>query len=413
MRSEREAVRYLDSLIGSGIRPGLTRMRALLRAEGSPHRKRPTVIVAGTNGKGSTAATLSAIVQTAGYRAGLYTSPHLVELRERWRIGEMNVDADSLVEATTRLRGAARKSGIRPTYFEALTCLAFFLFEQHQCELDILEVGLGGRLDATNVTRPLLALISRIAIDHREFLGNTIRSVAREKAGVIHRGSIALTSNDDPVILEVIARRAAGTGSPVHLVHEETSADRIRPRIDEISFRLTTPHHTYRLGSPLPGLHQLENVSLAVRAAEELRAWFPGIDVKAIERGVAATRWRARLERFAVGGKTVLVDGGHNENGAATVAPFLDRFAPRPRVLVFGMMKDKDVAGAAQALFPLFDRLIVTRPDPQRGLAIEDEKRLAADFGVPVQARTEPVEALITSTPSRRPLSLPQRGSRQ
>src|SRR5947199_7154312 len=188
-------LQWLDSLQGSGIRPGLARMRALLRALGRPERAVPSVVVAGTNGKGSTSATLASIIVESGYRAALYTSPHLVELRERWMIAGTAIDDALLTHSIALLQRAAADSGITPTYFEALTLIAFIAFREARCDAAVLEVGMGGRLDATNVVRPLAALITPIGLDHTEFLGNTLREVASEKAGVIHRGTIVLTTN--------------------------------------------------------------------------------------------------------------------------------------------------------------------------------------------------------------------------
>jgi len=165
-----DTLSWLDSLLGSGIRPGLGRMRVLLRGLGHPERAYPSIIVAGTNGKGSTSATLASILNVSGYRTGLYTSPHLVELRERWKVGDASIDDESLVRAIDSLRITARKTGITPTYFEALTLIAFIAFAHAGCEVAVLEVGMGGRLDATNVVRPIAALITPIGFDHTEFL---------------------------------------------------------------------------------------------------------------------------------------------------------------------------------------------------------------------------------------------------
>jgi dihydrofolate synthase/folylpolyglutamate synthase len=354
---------WLDSLQGSGIRPGLGRMRALLRELGRPERACPAVIVAGTNGKGSTSSTLASILHASGYRTGLYTSPHLVELRERWMIGGAMIDDASLSDAIDRLRLAADAVGIAPTYFEALTLIAFVAFAQARCDVSVLEVGMGGRLDATNVVRPLAALITPIGFDHMEFLGRTIRKIAEEKAGVIHRGAIVLTSNDDPDVLTVLRRRAAKFGSPFHVV--------------------TEGHVT-----PLSGSFQERNAALAVRAARELRPMLPKITAESIERGVAETRWRGRLEKIEQDGREIWIDGGHNAHAIAAIAPFIrDRIAS-PRLLVFGIMSDKDVADVTAALFPLFDSIIAAEPYPPRS---EPAARLAAIAQIlSIQAVAEP-----------------------
>jgi dihydrofolate synthase/folylpolyglutamate synthase len=359
------ALLWLDSLQGTGIRPGLSRMRSLLTALGHPEKACPSIIVAGTNGKGSTSATLASILNASGYRAGLYTSPHLVELRERWMIGGTMIDDAGLTGAIGRLRLAAERVEIVPTYFEALTLIAFIAFAQARCDVSVLEVGMGGRLDATNVVRPLAALITPVGFDHTEFLGGTIHKIASEKAGVIHRGAIVLTSNDDPAVLSVVRRRAAKFGCPFHVV---------------------TGNHS----TPLAGSFQRRNAALAVRAAEELRPVLAKMTRKSIEHGVATTRWRGRLERIERDGKEIWIDGGHNAHAIAAVAPFLARHVATPRLLVFGIMGDKDVDAVAAALFPLFDTIIATEPYPPRS---EPAARLVKLAGVKGIAEPEPRRA--------------------
>jgi dihydrofolate synthase/folylpolyglutamate synthase len=386
-------LQYLDSLQGSGIRPGLARMRVLLRAAGHPEKACPAVIVAGTNGKGSTAAILASILNSAGVRCGLYTSPHLVNLRERWNISGEPVSSARLKAAVRSLRALARRTRIRPTYFEALTVMAFLLFRDLECELVVLEVGMGGRLDATNVVRPLLSLVSSISIDHTSYLGGTLRAIAREKAGVIHRGATALTSNRDPVVLEVLRNRAERVGAPLRLVPEETSAGEVDSSHAELRFTLRTSSASYALRSPLPGLHQLDNISLAVRAAEELRTRFPAITPAVIEQGVAQTAWRGRLERFFVGEKIVWVDGGHNVEAAARIAAFVDAYFPQKRTLVFGIMGDKEVSQVISILFPRFSQIILTEPPSNRAAKTADLSLLAQKSKMPFRVAKRPAAA--------------------
>jgi dihydrofolate synthase/folylpolyglutamate synthase len=337
----------------------------LLRALRRPERAYPSIIVAGTNGKGSTSATLASILNASGYRTAHYTSPHLVDIRERWVIGGVPIDDATLVESIERLRAAATKSGIEPTYFEALTIVAFIAFAIAKCDLAVLEVGMGGRLDATNVVRPIAALITPIGFDHTEYLGNTIRKIAGEKAGVIHRGAIALTSDRDPVVIDVIRRRAAKFGTPLIVVESE--------------------HDT-----PLRGRFQRRNAALAVRAAEKLMELLPKITKESIERGVAETRWRGRLERMTIDGKDVWIDGGHNAHAARAIAEFIASDIAGPRTLVFGIMRDKDVREVVDILFPLFDEVIVTEPYPPRSLTVEELRELAPN----VTAEREPKAAI-------------------
>jgi dihydrofolate synthase/folylpolyglutamate synthase len=263
-----------------------------------------------------------------------------------------------------KLQAAAEAIGITPTYFEALTLIAFVAFALAQCDIVVLEVGMGGRLDATNVVKPVAALITPIGLDHMEYLGNTIRKIAREKAGVIHRGAIVLTSNDDPRVLDVLRKRAASFGN--RFIH------------------VTDEHDTTLVGD-----FQRRNAALAARAAREL-----GIPEDAIERGIRNTRWRGRLERFDVARKNVWVDGCHNAHAIAAVAPYIEQAIPRPRLLVFGIMGDKDVDAVTRSFFPLFDRIIATEPYPPRSASADDLAAKARALGIEAIAIPDPNDAL-------------------
>jgi dihydrofolate synthase / folylpolyglutamate synthase len=352
------ALVWLQSLQRLGIALGLSRTRTLVRSLGAPHRTFRSIIVAGTNGKGSTAATLASILKEAGVRNGLYTSPPLVDERERWLIDGERIDTSLLDASIDELRAAADRIGITPTYFEALTIVAFIAFARAGCEIAVLEVGMGGRLDATNVVKPIASVITPIGFDHTEWLGDTIGRIAMEKAGVIHRGAIVLTSNDDPRVLDVLRRRAAKFDCAFHVV--------------------TGEHDT-----PLTGDFQRRNAALAVATARAL-----GIDDDVIERGVAKTRWRGRLEHLRVRGKDVRIDGAHNAHAARAIAPFIDTL-PHPRLLVFGIMSDKQVGDVEAILYPLFDEIITTEPFPPRSARAIDLARLPNAIAVP-----DPNEAL-------------------
>jgi len=363
-----EHLAWLDSLQGSGIRPGLTRMRAILRALGRPQHAYRSIIVAGTNGKGSTSATLASILTASGYRTGLYTSPHLVDIRERWMLNREKIDEALLEHSIDLLRRASEKIGITPTYFEALTLIAFIAFREARCEVVVLEVGMGGRLDATNVVRPLAALITPIGLDHTEFLGTTLPKISAEKAGVIHRGTIALTTNRDRIVIETLRRRAGKFGNRFIVVDEE--------------------HKT-----PLPGDFQRQNVGLAVRAARELRGVLKRITPANIERGVSETQWRGRLERVEYEGKTIWIDGLHNAHAAKAVAPFIEKNLSRPRLLVFGIMRDKAIDAVASVLFPMFDCVITTEPYPPRAAKAAGLAAIARSMKIDSKAKPEPESA--------------------
>lgn len=374
MRAE---VAFLDSLQGGGIRPGLSRMRRLLAALAHPERSYRTLIVAGTNGKGSTSATLASIVAAAGYRTGLYTSPHLVTLLERWKVDGQNVPPAGFRRAVRELQAIVRATGIVPTYFEALTLAGFLIFRDAGCDVVVLEVGMGGRLDATNVTQPVVAAISSVSFDHTEYLGNTLGQIATEKAGVIPERGVAVTSNASREVVAAIRRRAREVDAQLHLTSVECNAREVRER-DRLRFELDTPVGTYTLRSPLIGMHQLDNVTLAVRAAELGMPALPRINRRAIEQGVRLTDWRGRLERATVGGKRWLIDGAHNPGGIERLVEFLERSHARRRTLVFAAMRDKDVAAIAAALFSLFDDIVFTQADAQRGMPPPALQQIAA-----------------------------------
>ncbi len=347
-------------------------MRALLRSLGNPHQAVPSIIVAGTNGKGSTSATLASILEAAGYRTGVYTSPHLVDIRERWVIRGAPIDPALLDESIWTMKRAAEASGILPTYFEALTLIAFIAFARAACELAVLEVGMGGRLDATNVVRPIAALITPIGFDHMEYLGHTLRKIAAEKAGVIHRGAIVLTSNRDEPILSVLRKRAVKFANAFHVI---PAGAKVPP-------------------SPLVGDFQRDNIALAIRAAEELAPRLTRITPEAIVRGVAATQWRGRLERYVIDGKDVRVDGCHNAHAAAAIAPFVAANMGTPRTLVFGIMSDKNVGEVAAILFPLFSRIITTDPYTPRAEPALTLAKIAAEYGAEAIVETDPESAI-------------------
>jgi dihydrofolate synthase/folylpolyglutamate synthase len=291
-------------------------------------------------------------------------------------IGGTMIDEASLKDAIERLRLASERVEIVPTYFEALTLIAFIAFAQARCDVSVLEVGMGGRLDATNVVRPLTALITPVGFDHTEYLGRTIRKIAEEKAGVIHRGAIVLTSNDDPTVLAVLRRRAEKFGNSFHVV-------------------------TDRHPTPLNGSFQQRNAALAVRAAEELKQRLPKITPDSIDRGVAETRWRGRLERIERGGKEIWIDGGHNAHAIAAIVPFLAEHVAPPRLLVFGIMSDKDIPDVTAALFPLFDSVIATEPYPPRSAPPQQLVAIARGMSIDAVAEPEPRRAIERALASR------------
>jgi dihydrofolate synthase/folylpolyglutamate synthase len=359
---------------------GLAAIDAICERLGRPQDAVPAALVAGTNGKGSVAAMLSAIAQAAGIRAGLYTSPHLVRVTERIRIGESDIsekELDAALEAV--FHAADRAPRIPLTYFETLTAAAFVVFDGRRLDFAILEVGLGGRFDATNVAPARLSIVTSIGLDHVEELGPTVESIAREKAGVFRSGRPAVIGVCADRALRALAETASETGAILHEAGE-TALTQVTTSLDGTRFHLATPCREYDLQTPLPGAHQAANAAVAVRAAELLADELPAFGATSIRRGVAATRWAGRLERLSVRGRVVLLDGCHNPQGAEALARFLDDVDLTGRArLVFGAMADKDVERIAKELYPSVASVrVVTAPSARAATAGELLARTAS-----------------------------------
>ena len=391
------------------MRLGLEAIDAVCARLGRPERAFPSVLVAGTNGKGSTAATLSAIARAAGVRAGLYTSPHLIDVAERVRLDDADVSSEALDAALARVFETADAAPEIPlTYFEAMTAAAFAIFAERRVELAVLEVGLGGRFDATNVAPARASLVTSIGLDHVAELGPTLSAIASEKAGVFRAGRPALARAEAPEARAALEAAARRIGAVWHDASRELAIDVERVAMDGTRFRLRTPERAGTLATPLAGAHQAWNAALAIRAAELLAPEEPRLaSDDAIAGGLASVRWPGRLERFRVGERLVLLDGCHNAEGAAALASFLsDAGIAGEAVLVFGAMADKDIEAIATPLLPLFRRVYLAAPDtpraataeelarrvafawpdavPTSGLADALERALAADEGAPI-----------------------------
>ena len=331
----------------------------------------PPVLVAGTNGKGSTAATLSSIALAAGFRTGLYTSPHLESVTERIRLGAEDIAPGELEAALGEVFAAADRAPAVPvTYFEAMTAAAFVAFASRGLDLAVLEVGLGGRLDATNVSPAVLSVVTSISLDHVEDLGPTVAGIAFEKAGVFRAGRPAIVASRLPEALAVFEDAARRVGTTLHRMVDETRVELGEPALSGTRLRLITPERGYDLATPLAGAHQAENAAAAVRAAELLAPDFR-IGPEAVVRGVASVRWPGRLERFRVRGRAVLVDGCHNADGARALAAFIAGAGLAPD-LVFGAMADKDIESMGAVLAPVVRRIRFVPAGSPRAAAPEE-----------------------------------------
>lgn len=354
----------LAALEPFGIRLGLDRVRRLLSACGAPQRRFPTVLVAGTNGKGSTAALLAAMCEAAGYRCGLYTSPHLEAVTERIAVnGRCITDAPLARHLARTLELAGDED--RPTYFEALTVAALCHFAEVGVDLAVLEVGLGGRLDATNACDPILSLITSIGLDHERHLGSTLSAVAREKCGILRRGRPAIAwGGREEVEQTLCACAETQATSELLLAREEVT---IRSEeVHENGQRVCLESNrgaAYRLDFPLLGRHQLENLAVAVLAAERLESLgFSRLDGEAIIRGAERCRWPGRLERIELPGeRAVILDGAHNPAGIEALADYV-RTLPRRPDLLFGAMAEKAVEAMLPVIAELAAGIVLTAP---------------------------------------------------
>jgi dihydrofolate synthase/folylpolyglutamate synthase len=399
----------------------LEQMRRLMHALGDPQKIFRSVLIAGTNGKGSTAATLASICAAAGYRVGLYTSPHLARVNERIQIltPGVNAGAAEVVRAEIgdgpfgntfeRVESASTKLVSEgqlpapPSFFEAVTAMAFCYFADEHVDIAILEVGMGGRLDATNIVEPMLSIITDISLDHTEWLGPTVGAIAREKAGILRQGGTMVTLPQHPEANQVLGEVAVPLGVkgvnaamyvPSHTLPQDSISNRYSVVIDG---------EPVQVDSPLAGQHQQRNLALAIAAAAELRASH-GYDIKneAISAGISQTVWPGRFEQYAAkdGRAAVLLDVGHNPAGAWALRSALSQWpeADSPRTLIFSCLRDKPVRELAQILFPLFDRVILTKVDSPRAASLDEMSEAAEPTGTSVEECAGPVDAMDLAT---------------
>jgi dihydrofolate synthase/folylpolyglutamate synthase len=383
----------------------LEHMRVLLRSMGHPERTFPSVLIAGTNGKGSTAATLASILLASGLKTGLYTSPHLVRLNERIRVnGEQISDGQfaGLHGEVDKIAGQLVESGElpwHPSFFEMMTAFAFSHFARERVDIAVLEVGMGGRLDATNVVEPLVSVITDISLDHQKYLGNSVGEIAREKVGIIRRNGVVVTLPQQPAANDVIGNtilELEATGvSAVHYVPpvSPASADYRMPSTKGVGARSRYPLEMMGkqilVETPLVGRHQLRNVALAIAAAEQVgKKGLKGITPESIERGIRETRWPGRFQIVSQAGwPEIVLDVAHNPAGAWALRSVLsERYDDRPLIFVFGAMRDKAISEMAEILFPLATRVIATQPANPRSASPDEIQQAASRTGTEIEA---------------------------
>jgi dihydrofolate synthase/folylpolyglutamate synthase len=391
---------------------GLENITILAEALGNPQQTAPSIHVAGTNGKGSTAAMLESILEQAGFRTGLYTSPHLEKINERIRIADEDISDEAFARAWDRVHTtieqlmASGRLGAHPTFFECITAIAFVAFVDARVEFAIYEVGLGGRLDATNIVMPLVAVITPIDFDHENFLGYSIEEIAGEKAGIIKenawvvsatpRGGAGSAGN---AAADVIARRCAAQNARLFEIDQIWGwHDDDVERLDGGFYRATaasmTLNETLTVSPSLPGRFQIRNALAAATAARLLNDKNFTVTTEAIEQGIASARWPGRLERISAE-PPVYLDGTHNPAGARELARFWrENFSGRAIVLVYGAMRDKAVDEIAGQLFPLAATVILTEPRQPRAISAKLLEEMTEDLAAKHEVIADPREAL-------------------
>ena len=398
-----EALRYLLDLGHEtlAIKLGLRNIELLLGRLNNPERVYPAVQIAGTNGKGSTAVVLDSICRAAGIKTGLYTSPHLVSITERIRINRVEITQEEFARQATAVRSAAEELvgenaiDALPTFFEQVTAIALSEFRDQKVELAILETGLGGRLDATTAARAHTVAITAVSIDHQQYLGDTLRSIAAEKAAIIQPGVNAVIGQQQPEALEVILTQCAMVGVVPKLTDCQWEITEVGSD-GQMTVTFWSEQGRYeRVPVGLRGVHQLENIAVAISLAESLRDQGFGIPPQAIVNGIANARHPGRLELWP-GQPSILFDGAHNVAGAQALRSYLDSFVPEPITMVFGAMTDKNLEEMATLLFPAAQRLVLAQPDNPRAATLEKLEELASGLEISIQTYTagSPAEAI-------------------
>lgn len=388
MFSYKEATDYVNSFINYEKKPdfsynkrllNLERMRYLLSLIDNPHRSFKAVHITGTKGKGTTSAITASILRKAGYKVGLYTSPHLVSPRERIRIGERLIDEEEfayfLFQIKKKIEKRRKPSSSNFTFFEIYTALAFLYFAYQKVDLAVVEVGLGGRLDATNVVFPLVAVITQISFDHIKQLGDSLSSIAKEKAGIIKEGIRVITSPQDEAALSVIEETCREKKAFLYFVGRDVKFEKIKSSLEGQTFSLQTRKKSYPyLFLPLLGEHQVINAATAIGATELLSEDGIFVSEEAVVQGLREVRWPGRLQLISKE-PFFIVDCAHNGASARALASFLKKnFSAGKVFLILGISRNKDVEAIGRALCPLADELILTEADNPRAVPCEELK---------------------------------------
>ncbi|HEY8875467.1 MAG TPA: folylpolyglutamate synthase/dihydrofolate synthase family protein [Desulfosporosinus sp.] len=395
-----ESLDYLAKLTTFGINLGLGRIQELLKRLGNPEKALRVIHVGGTNGKGSTTVMIARILQEAGYTVGAFTSPHMHDWRERMVINGQMISKEKVIKAIRDVRphleAMVTEGFEHPTEFEVSTALAFLYFAEEKVDFALIEVGLGGAIDSTNVVSPLISVLTNIGMDHMDYLGQDLISIAKVKAGIIKPNSLVVTASVDPDVIDVFREQAKALNVPLWLVGEDVRWKSTWSGELEQEFDLQGINTQYlKLRLSLIGFHQLRNAATAVTVCELLQNKFGAqIPEEAIYAGLREVKWPGRLELLSQKPKIIL-DGAHNTDGAQALAQALPLYTRDHLILCLGMLADKEREKVVQLLVPLADEIIITRPNSPRAGDWRALGSLAEQYGRPVTCLEDPKEAVL------------------
>lgn len=384
-----DSINYLYGLQKYGIKLGLEKTESILSAAGSPHKDFRTVHIAGTNGKGSTSAMIASILRAYGCKVGLFTSPHLISFTERIMVNGVQISESEVVGLTKEVKAAIDSLNVEtPTFFEFVTVMAFLYFSRKGIDWGVIEVGMGGRLDCTNVIIPEASVITRISYDHKEFLGDTLTAIAGEKAGIIKKAVPVISSPQEKEALEVIIKKASELSAPLYLYGNDFSSNLNSLDINGVRFDYFDSEidisggKIANLFTPLAGHYQLINASVAVKAATVLlKQRLYENELRRLRDGLASTHWRGRLQ-IVSRNPLVIIDGAHNPDASLKLSQFIkEQLSGYKIILVTGIMSDKDIKGILLPLMPLCAEIIFTSPNYGRAASPQTLFEIAEDEG--------------------------------
>lgn len=374
--SYNDTISFLYGLQKHGIKLGLEKIRHILHELNNPEQQFSSIHIAGTNGKGSTAAACEAMLRSHGYRTGLFTSPHLISFTERIRL-----DAEEIAEADViriadhlrhKIKNVCDEYG-QPTFFEFVTAMAFFYFAEKNIEWAVVETGMGGRLDATNVLMPEVSVITAVGLDHKEFLGDTIDKIAAEKAGIIKKGVPVVSASQKKEAADLLTKTSESNNSDIYFYGKDFYACRISMDNEGSTFDYKNANLMINdLTIPLPGGYQPENASIAIKAVSLALRSSKSFDSGKARRGVGLIKWPGRLEKIS-DNPLFIIDAAHNPEAAEALAGFLkNRYKNRKLIFIIGIMADKDIKGVLKPLLHIADKVVFTAPSNERAASAQN-----------------------------------------